>query len=200
MNTAGPQYDELGACLDSYDSGMSAAECHGVVCGLLSTQHTIDENALGEQLLGGEFNAAPDDEKVLVHANDLSMFHRLVADTIEQLDDPELGFMPLLPDEDESAAERAAALGQWSEGYLFGLSLGGIKEFSGFSQDLQDFSKDLVQICNLEADSALGEANEQALFEVVEYLRMGVLMLRDEVAPPELPKIDIDGESKVTLH
>ncbi len=200
MNTGAPQYDELDACLNSYDSGMSAAECHGVVCGLLSAQPEIDDQALGQQLLSGEFNAAPEDETVVVHANDLAMFQRLVAGTIEQMDDPELSFMPMLPDDEGSVGDRAIALGQWAEGYLFGLSLGGIKEFSGFSEDLQGFSKDLVNMCSLEVDGADDEENEQAMFEVVEYLRMGVLMVRDEVVPPELSKIDVDDEASVTLH
>lgn len=200
MNAGAPQYDELEACLNSYDSGMSAAECHGVVCGLLSAQPEVDDHALGQQLLSGEFNAAPEDETVVVHANDLAMFQRLVAGTIEQMDDPELSFMPMLPDDEDSVGDRAIALGQWAEGYLFGLSLGGIKEFSGFSEDLQGFSKDLVNMCSLEVDGADDEENEQAMFEVVEYLRMGVLMVRDEVVPPELSKIDVDDEASVTLH
>ena len=42
-------------------------------------------------------------------------------DTLRQLSERLSEFAPLLPDDSESAAARAAALAHWSEGFLHGL-------------------------------------------------------------------------------
>ncbi len=187
MSTQAPGYEELSACLNANNSDLTAAESHAVICGLLSCQSRLDAEEWSRRILSGELESDPGEGRPgsHIHEQDIEMFKRLIADTEQQLADPELGFLPLLPDDDDTIEERSAALGEWCHGYLYGLSLGGLKEFKHLSEQAQEFARDIVEISSLEVADEESEANEAAFFEVVEYLRMGVLMMRDEIAPPQ---------------
>ena len=206
MSTQSPGYEELTACLASNDSDFSAAECHAILCGVLSCQNAIDAEDWGRRILSGELEADPNEGPLgtNIHEQDVQMLKGLIADTIQQLDDPEFGFFPLLPEDDDSIEDRSAALGEWSQGYLYGLSLGGLKEFKHLSEQAQEFAQDLVQISSLEIETEESEANEEAFFEIFEYVRMGVLAMRDEISPsedaPKPPSNDDPTEQKITFH
>ncbi len=187
MSTQPPEYEELTACLNANHSDLTAAECHAVVCGILSCQSSLNGDEWSRRILSGELEAEPGENPIgsHLHEQDVEMVKRLITETTTQLDDPELGFFPLLPDDDDSIEERSAALSEWCHGYLYGLSLGGLKEFKHLSEQAQEFARDIVEISGLEVASEESEANEEAFFEVVEYLRMGVLMMRDEILPSD---------------
>ena len=94
-------------------------------------------------------------------------------------------FEPLLPDDDESTAVRAAALGHWCEGFLHGLvsSAHGDALKEQLSTDpLADIIKDMLQITRAMAeDEGDGEADEQAYAELVEYLRVTAQLTFEEL-------------------
>ncbi len=203
MSTQPPGYEELTACLNANNSDLTAAECHAVLCGILSCQTTLNADEWSRRILSGELEAEPGENPVVshIHEQDVEMVKRLIADAMVQLEDPELGFFPLLPDDDDSIEERSAALSEWCHGYLYGLSLGGLKEFKQLSEQAQEFAQDIVEISGLEVASEDTEANEEAFFEVVEYLRMGVLMMRDEISPPDAAPAGTKSEQpNTTVH
>ncbi len=185
MSTANPpDHDELTRCLDANESDMGASECHGIVTALLLCQNPLDTATWSRRILSGELESDPSEGGAAIpHPDDMALVGRLMDETRERLDDPELGFAPLLPDEEASIEERSAALREWVQGFLYGLGLGGLKEFDQLSEQAREFSRDLLQIGNLEVADEESEESEKALFEIVEYVRMGVLVLRDELSP-----------------
>ena len=177
-----PLYDDVDALLAYYNQDMGAAECHGMLCGMLSWPVPLNPSEWAARVLAGEFDAAVsgarphelnhDDEAALV-----GLFHY----TLAHLEDPELGFRLFLPDDETPLAQRAVALSAWCDGYLFGLNLAGHLELHKLSDEARDFSRDLLDIGRLDHDAEEGEEGEAAFFDIVEYVRMGVLVLRDEL-------------------
>ena len=93
-----------------------------------------------------------------------------------------LDFQPLLPDESESIEVRALALALWCQGFIDGCGMCiaeldlDIKSISDgeISEIIEDFS----QISTLDSNSILQEEEEEiALMELVEYVRVSVQLL-----------------------
>lgn len=180
-----PAYDDLASLLSAYGDAFGASECHGILCAMAGCLPELDGETWAQRMLSGEVEAVLAGEVLTaseVDAADKEALKALFDDSVKQLADPELGFQLLLPDDDTSLQLRTEALASWCEGYLYGLSLGGIKEFTGFSEQVQEFTQDLVEIARLSHDDEDdGENGETAFFDISEYVRMGVLMLRDEL-------------------
>ncbi len=180
-----PTFDELTSLLSAYGDAFGASECHGILCAMASCLPGLDGESWAQRMLSGEVEAVLQGEVLTVgevDAADKETLKTLFDDSVKQLADPELGFQLLLPDDDTSLQLRTAALASWCDGYMYGLSLAGIKEFRGFSEPVQEFSRDLVEIARLSHDEDDdSEKGETAFFDISEYVRMGVLMLRDEL-------------------
>ena len=100
-------------------------------------------------------------------------------DAARQLDAEDFSFTPLLPQDDRPLADRARSLGEWCQGFLFGFgaSIAGVANVPPRSEE---FLRDLREFCRID-DGAVGdEEDEVAYAELVEYLRAGAVMLREE--------------------
>lgn len=168
-------YQVLNKSLTLVGALMSAAEAHGILCGSLcsSDLDNLDNDKWLTHVLG-ETNvqdglASECEQQLLLIKNY----------TLGQLNSPNFEFMPLVPDEEESILERSQALGAWSEGFLFGLGLAGIEKFTG---NEQEFINDLISISRIDSigddDS---EENEEHYMQVIEYIKIGVLGLYEEL-------------------
>ena len=81
--------------------------------------------------------------------------------------------------------ERARGLSEWCQGFLFGFgaSIGAV----GVPQSSQEFLHDLREFCRVDDDNAgTDNADEAAYMELVEYVRAGALLLREEEMPQAL--------------
>jgi len=108
--------------------------------------------------------------------------------TRAQLCDPGLGFYLLLPaDEALDEQGRTEALVQWCDGLLYGLALAGLGERQDLPDLVREFLNDVAQICRASVDDWPEEADEAAYTELVEYLRMGVLLINEELQPLKAP-------------
>jgi uncharacterized protein YgfB (UPF0149 family) len=109
-----------------------------------------------------------------------------------QLDAPDWSATPLLPDDDAPLRQRVDALGSWCQGLLYGLGLGEAERRGELSAESREFLRDATEIARVgfDADEA-NEADETAYAEVVEYLRVGLLLihqdLRHSAAPDRSP-------------
>jgi len=206
VNIPAPAYDDLASLLASYGDAFTASECHGLLCAMASCMPGLDGETWARRMLGGEIEAILEGTEaptgIGVDAGDRQALEALYNDTVKQLADPDLGFQLLLPDDETPLTERTRALASWCEGYLYGLGVAGIKEFGGFSEPVQEFAKDLSEIARLghEAEDD-GEEGETAFFDISEYVRMGAMMLCDELrhlaSNDEKPKDE--GDDRV-LH
>ena len=156
------------------------AECHGVLCGLLCRESAGTANDYMQHLMALQLVVQPG------HALDAILVEAFES-TVQQLADEEMGFALWLPDDDESLEERTIALAQWCSGFLAGLACGG--EFDTLSEEASEAIEDLQQIASAELTASNNEAednedDEEALTEIIEYVRVVTLMMREDFRGP----------------
>jgi len=103
-----------------------------------------------------------------------------------------MGFTPLLPEDAQPIDARAAALGQWCQGFLYGLGASALSDARELRGDVGEVVRDLTEITHVGVDARDSlESNEGAYAELVEFVRVGVQLLFDELeslrAPPAPP-------------
>jgi yecA family protein len=156
------------------DSG--AAEAHGLLCGTLTAGGRSDPALWLEHLLGV-------DNTVSVAAQDCSdMLVSMQNVILGQFNDESFGFSVLLPPDTSPLSIRTGALSQWCEGFLYGLALGGVREGAVQAETVGEVMKDFYEISHAGfVTDAPDEADEAAYAEIVEYVRMSVLLLHEEL-------------------
>jgi hypothetical protein len=96
----------------------------------------------------------------------------------------EAAFAPLLPDDETPLCDRADALSQWCQGFLYGLGSGPAADPAKVSTEAGEIIRDLTEITHVGVDAdEQNEENEVAFAEVVEFVRVGVQILFVELAP-----------------
>jgi hypothetical protein len=159
------------------------AESHGVLCGMICSE------------AGGaasDFLGYLESQQVMVEPG--TGLHEIMLEaadsTRQQLDDDDLGFQLWLPDDDEDLDDRTGALSQWCTGFLAGLALNG--NLPDLSAEAAEAMEDIQQIAtaayddgdDLAPEDDANEADEQAFCEIVEYVRVIALLLREELRGP----------------
>jgi yecA family protein len=162
-----------------------AAECHGFVAGVLCAAGGMDPAAWLPQLFGEVDWESP---AVREAARAVAVLFQALR---EQINSPELEFALMLPDDERPLGERAQAMAHWCEGFTTGLGLGGLDKERPLSADSRDFLQDVSDIARVAFDfDDPAEDDEQAYMELQEYLRVGVLLLHDELQPlPTAPRV-----------
>ena len=184
------EYDELNEALRRVGSSADVAECHGLLSGLLCVKETVDSAAWISHILGAEPNSDPD-EAIELNEDGRALLSALLGRVLDQLNDMDYGFHPLLPDDDEPLEKRAAALAEWCQGFVLGLSMGGIEEVGELPEASDEIIKDMAEIAQMHADAdAATNEDETAYAEIVEYVRMGVLLVREELRTISKPHPD----------
>lgn len=167
----------------------SPSDLHGMACGRLSGGQTLNEK---EWLAVVAEHYETEPAKMQLIASELMALYQLAG---ERLQDTGFGFELLLPDDDYELTQRLESLGCWCQGYLVGLGLSGISSDTQFSADAADGLKDLAQIAQIDPQEADSEEGEVDFTEVVEYVRMAVLLIRSEIVTP-----DSETPAGPTLH
>ena len=179
-----PEILELEELLYRIDASMGAAEAHGALCGMLCARGTVElsewvDHVVGEQEQGSD----------LLHdvVHKLSELHQ---STLDMINDASGDFKLLLPDDDDSLPERVEAIAAWCQGFIYGLAAGGIQQESELPEDTEELLKDMVEISRAGHDvddggdkAANEDEDEVALMEIEEYVRMGVLLIYEELQP-----------------
>ncbi|WP_158880258.1 UPF0149 family protein [Rhodanobacter sp. L36] len=168
-------HDEIDALVVRLRLGTDASELHGSLCGYI---------AGGGSLRGTSVLAALqlDGEVTDVAPNDIALLDRLARQCESELADPELGFEPLLPEDDRPLAERAEATVEWCRGFLGGFGLAGTSAHANLSDEAQEVLRDLGVIAASSFDFDNQEEDEDALIEVHEFVRIGAMLLHAECA------------------
>lgn len=89
-----------------------------------------------------------------------------------------------LPDDELDLTQRVRSLAAWCQGYLVGFGTGSAQlNMTKFSAETEEALNDIVNISNLsdEFDSGEDEDNEAAYAELVEYLKVAVLLMSSEM-------------------
>lgn len=170
-----PDYDALQVALRPL--AVSPAELHGGLCGFLCAGGEPLPRQWLEQL---QIEPAP-----LAPAAD-SQVEDLRRSATALLDDPQMRFQPLLPDDDTPVAGRVAALVEWCEAFLGGFGLAGGRTGQG-PDSRREALRDLQRIAGFTYEAGEAEEDETALTEIVEFVRIATLMLRQDAAPAADP-------------
>ncbi|MFN7549990.1 MAG: UPF0149 family protein [Pseudomonadota bacterium] len=170
-------HEQLAHSLSRLQLGVDAAELHGSLAGFLCAGGTARPDSwLGDLALDEAAEA-------VAGSSDRGLFRRIFESLAADLADPDLAFTPLLPDDASPMPERTAALVSWCRGFLGGIGLSGIDLSGGLEGDLGEVLGDFGRIAASafsEGDSA--EDDEEAWAEVVEYVRVGALLVRTELS------------------
>ena len=173
MSETQTTHRELGETLDRLRVGVGASDLHGSLTGYLCGGGKASAKAWPEAL---ELHAAADGWL------DDPLFASLYRECREQLDDSELAFEPLLPSDDVPLAKRADALVEWCRGFLGGIGLSGAdRPGTAFSPEADEILRDFAAIAASNLDYGDDEEDENALTEVLEFVRIGVLLLHGEL-------------------
>jgi yecA family protein len=193
-----PSLDDLASSLVRLNAACSASELHGVLTGLLAggarlnrstlqkllEAHTEADQALGEELMAGVW--------------------QLQLKTLEDLGDSELIFAPLLPDDDDDLAARVAALSEWCQGFLVGFGTAVRPDDQRIHDEtVRETLQDIVHVSSVDPTAQDNdEAEESAYAELHEFVRMAVIHLFEELAPPEEQRghDEADPDAPHTLH
>lgn len=166
-------FAELHQLLQSTGSAVVAAEGHGALCGALCATDDYTLQRWTEEII-------PEDSEAF-DASAREVLRLVYTDTRRALREDQMEFAPLLPDDDVSLDVRAAALGTWCQGFLYGLGSSGV-DATKLSADVQEILRDLTHIGRATVDAeALDEDSETAYVELVEYLRAGTQLIHDEM-------------------
>ena len=163
-------FTALNETLKNNQSGLSAAETHGLICGFVSVPQQADEDRPWLNYILGNY----EDNDLLALKNRDILLH-LKTYINEQYGGDDFSLKLLLPNDEASLAQRTAALMQWIDGFLMGVSLGGLKQTEKLPRHSQDFLLDLGRfVAQLDPKPPEDEENENAYMELVEYVRLGV--------------------------
>jgi uncharacterized protein YgfB (UPF0149 family) len=166
-------FPEVARVLQTLQSSVAAAESHGCLCGALCTMQQYPVETWLEELV-------PDAESE--QGDERAPLRLLFADTLRALRGDEMEFQLLLPDDDDPLVERAAALSQWCQGFLYGFGTGQPVARGELTSEVEEVLRDLTHISQASVDTgADGEEEERAYAEIVEYVRAGVQLIHDEL-------------------
>jgi uncharacterized protein YgfB (UPF0149 family) len=185
--TAPITHAELGELLAMLRFGVDPSDLHGSLTGYLCAGGRADAR---DWLAALQLHLDDAEAAVAVTAAPLQQLFR---ECCEWLDDPDLRFEPLLPAAETPVDVRADALVEWCRGFLGGIGLAGATAADAMSPDCAEILRDFGTIAGSHFEYADSEEDESALAEVIEFIRVGVLLLHSELAVNGAPK-------KATLH
>lgn len=189
------QHDELDLALKRCGATWDAAQSHGLLSGRLAIAGADSGFDWLSQVLDGT-----DSSDALRNECEV-MLSALFESTYRQLSRRQSEFGPLLPDDEETTAVRAAALAHWCEGFLHGLvssDHGETLKQHLSAEPMSEIIKDMLQITRA-VDENDNETDEQAYADLVEYLRVAAQLTYEELAeirrkPGSDEEADIDPE------
>ncbi len=180
--------------LTTLGSEASPSEAHGTLCGLLCGRADLEPQ---EWLALTTTEAEAIEQGDILAAEAAKWLSELFFQTVAALSDNNLNFYPLLP-EDDSETVQLEAIAQWAQGFLMGLSLAGIEKFTDYPEEVGEFVEAMTSISSADDYDLAGDnSDEEAITELVEFIRIGVLLVNEEMNPL---RVQVDIPEDQTLH
>ena len=165
-------YAHCSRVLETTNADLGFAESHGLLCGRICSGRDVDIEGWMFEVIGPE--AKGDRERCE------AVLRAVSEETRARLEAPDFGFAPFLPDDEAPLALRCSELARWCQGFLYGLGASGRLELETLSDDAREMLSDLSAITALGAGDE-SEDVERDYCELVEYLRMGVMLVNEEL-------------------
>ena len=170
-----PDYDQVNDALQGVPSEFNAGEFHGQLCGLLCTYDRL-------QLHDWLMVSLPERDPASLSPATHELFQVLLDHSQAALSSENFGFQLLLPDDTAGLAARIEALASWCQGFLFGISHAGVSDIQVLPGELPEIVGDFLNIARAENFELEDEDEDEAAYmELVEYVRVGVQLFREEL-------------------
>ena len=165
-----PDWQQMHAALSPLQLSVSPAELHGALAGWIAGGGDANGGWLAK-VLADDGLAQPEDDT----------FKALRDATVASMEDRELNFHLLLPDDDAAVDVRGNALFDWCRAFLggFGLAAG---PNPPLSEEGSEALEDLARLAMAEAESDGDEEDEAAFAEIEEFVRVAALLLHGDCA------------------
>jgi yecA family protein len=168
-----PTYDELKVTFDQAE--INVAESHGMVCGYICAGSIMNGKSWLDAILGHSQLS----KELLNESRTLLL--ELYQASAYQLQSEAFDFQLLLPDDEEPLPMRAEALSNWCLGFITALKSAGIN-IETITPEAKEAGQNLLGISQLDYENIeVSEADEKAYTEVLEYVRVAVLMMYMEI-------------------
>lgn len=172
-----PSYADLTDALDKIQSPLHPSEVHGLICGIICIAESGAEDHW-ENLIKGPKSSKQSSE----------VLRQLYTASFEEISQFSFEFALELPDTGTDITARAECLGLWCQGFLTGLEQASSPITERTSEEVKDALNDLTEIAQVKyEDISSNDEDETAYFELVEYVRLVVLMIYHDLnteAPP----------------
>lgn len=174
-----PIYDQIQEIFLQRIGAGTAAECHGLLCGMLCLNPGITFDLWMERLteISGGFT----------DIQNVSLLIELFDNTRQQILNLDFSFELLLPEDEVPLFERATALAEWCQSFLAGIGFG--SEPFKWTDTTHEVLEDIVKISCLDPVAA-GESDEIAFTELSEYVRVSVQMIFEELQSHMVSKLN----------
>ncbi len=144
---------------------------HGLLCGYAIIKPELEFSQWLNEILE-EYNS---------EQQSLTPLQKLFNETLSSLSDAELDFSLLL--NTDSAKLELETLIQWSSGFLYGLGLG---QVSSSEEEVEEVINGIIEISQIDSNISGTSEEENDIFELVEFVRMGVLLIQEIVNPDKI--------------
>lgn len=182
-------YDELRKAVEKAGIQLSAAELHGAISGLVCASSEKNLSTLWDVLLEGQ---APE-------GNLASLAEKVARQTATQLEERQMEFSPMLPDDDSALIDRAEELACWCQSFLAGMGASGTLNKDAMGEQVGEIVLDFSRLAQAgfdEDDEDQDEdEGESAFAEILEFVRVGAQLIYEELAG----SLDIP-DAETTLH
>jgi len=176
-------YDIFKDVLHGLNTDDTISSAHGILCGFACVKPDVTiDNWLSEVLVNIDLDNLSSKEA-------FGRLAEIFNSTNEQLADPTLNFALLIADDSHSLREQALTLVEWCQGFLVGL---GLSEVQASDDEVQEMIKDISEISQLDTEVLENEDNAEDFNEIVEFVRMAVLLIQETLQPSKQDYISPD--------
>jgi len=162
-----PTYVEVAAQIEALALSVDPSELHGSLCALRCGAVTRT-NWLAEAMSDDQLPPPPPG----------SPLARLDAATVAQLAAADFGLELLLPEDAAPVSERGEALVAWCRGFLGGVGLAGLH--GALAEETREALGDLARIAESDVSYDDPDADEEALAELEEFVRVAALLIHGD--------------------
>ena len=186
-------FEQIESALQNLNADIGPSEIHGTLCGLLCASNDTQADSWFVSLV-------PDiDTNDLLQKEARQTLILLYEETLQHLNDPTCDFQLLLPGDYADLATRTISLGEWCQGFIMGFMMSGIKDFRKLPENSAEVAQDIVEIAKIgsEYDSKNTEDDAEALEELIEFVRVGVMLINEELHPTRAAPIIVQDAENI---
>ncbi len=132
-------------------------------------------------------------EVTRLQERELALLYGLFDQTAKGIASSDCNLKLCIPEE-AALHERAAAVQQWCEGYLYGFGIS-YRDKAPLQEDVQDYLETLTDVAAIDLAALEGQEDDQLqgqLEEIVEFLRVGAMAVYEFLHPVPSQKVTMD--------